>query len=139
MTDVQETGAEVVVEKGSIDHLGVLKEDTFDYTVPSDSPVVEERGKKYEGNPLTHREISTKEDAYEVIRIKEWDIVDMVNKLLKGNGRSNAYQAKMAPHKPVETDPEKMFETSVRGMIKQGIPEAMARELLKNTLAQVKG
>lgn len=139
MTDIQETGTDVVTEKGSIEHLGELKQDTFDYKVPGDSPVESERGKEYKDNPFEFRAIATPEDAQEVIRIKEWDLVEMVNKILKGNARSAAYQAKMAPHKASDVDPEKAFEQTVRNLIKQGVPEAMAREVVKNTLLAAKG
>jgi len=144
MTDIQETGSEVAAEKGSIDHLGAVEQDTFDYKVPSDSPVESERGKEYKDNPFQFRQIAKSADgqdtdALEVIRIKGWDLTDMVNKLLKGNARSNAYQAKMAPHKASEVDPEKAFEQTVRNLVKQGVPEAMAREVVKNTLLAAKG
>ena len=138
MTDIQETGAEAVVEKGSIDHLGELVNDTFDYKVPADSPVESERGKEVKDNAFSFRQIKTAEDANAVIEAKGWDLVEMVNKILKANARSNAYQAALAPHKVSDVDPEKVFESTVRNMVRQGIPESMARELLKNTLQTVK-
>ena len=138
MTDINETGAEAVTEKGSIDHLGSLVEDTFDYKVPADSPVEADRGKEVKDNKFNFRQITTPDEANAVIAAKGWDLVEMVNKILKANARSNAYQSALAPHKVSDVDPEKVFESTVRNMVRQGIPESMARELLKNTLATVK-
>lgn len=138
MTDIQETGAENVTEKGSIDHIGELVQDTFDYKVPADSPVESERGQDKKDNPFSFRQVKTIDEANEVIKVKDWDLVEMVNKILKANARSNAYQAALAPHKVDNVDPEKVFESTVRNMVRQGIPESMARELLKNTLTAVK-
>lgn len=118
--------------------IGTLHSDKLTFTVPSDSPVESERGKEYE-REFSFRQVDNEDDARKVIDAKKWSLVDIVNNKLKGGARSNAYQAALAPHKASDVDPEKVFESTVRNMVKQGIPEAMARELLKNTLSAVKG
>lgn len=131
MTDIVDTAAQDDLT------VGTIESDTLTFTVPKDSPVEAERGKTEEKS-FSFRQIATVEDAEAVIKAKEWALVDMVNKQLKANARSNAYQAAMAPHKVSDVPPEQVFERTVRDMVRQGIPETMARELLKNTLSAVK-
>lgn len=117
--------------------IGTLESDKLTFTVPTDSPVESERGKEYE-REFSYRQVDNEDDARKVIETKKWSLIDIVNNKLKGAARSNAYQAALAPHKAQDVDPEKVFESTIRNMVKQGIPETMARELLKNTLTAVK-
>jgi len=83
-------------------------------------------GKKIE-KPFEYQVCNTLEEAQEVLASRKWNVVDMVNDVLKANARSNAYQAALLPYKPSEVTPDEIAERMVRDYIRMGIPEEAAR------------
>lgn len=82
-----------------------------------------------------YRVCDTEEQALAVIGEKKWNIVAMVNDVLKANARSNAYQAALLPYRPSEVSPEEIKERMVRDFIRLGLPEQMARTQVESLLA----
>ena len=82
-----------------------------------------------------YRICDTEEQALAVIGEKKWNIVAMVNDVLKANARSNAYQAALLPYRPSEVSPEEIKERMVRDFIRLGLPEGMARTQVDALLA----
>lgn len=109
---------------------------SFDFTVPKDSPVEAERGKKSE-IPYSYVEVENVDEANKVCADKEWDFIGLVNAKLKASAKSNAYQAELAKHRVSTLSPEDMFESAVRQLIRMGIPEDVARKQLEGMKAAV--
>lgn len=105
------------------------KSETFDFTVPKDSPVEADRGKKFEV-PFSYQVVETEAEAAEICQKKEWSFVGLVNKYLKATAKSNAYQAELSKHRASTLSAEEMFESAVRALIRNGIPEEVARTQL---------
>ncbi len=78
---------------------------------------------------------NTQAEADKVIADKKWNVVSMVNDVLKANARSNAYQAALLPYRPSEVTPEEIKERMVRDYIRLGIPEDTARAQVNALLA----
>jgi hypothetical protein len=112
----------------------VVKSAKFTFTVPADSPVEAERGKKVE-KEFDYQVCETEAEASKVIADKQWSVLQMVNEALKGSARSNAYQAALAPHKKSDVDPEDIKERMIRDYIRLGIPESTARAQVESLLA----
>lgn len=107
----------------------------FTFTVPSDSPVEAERGKKLE-KAFEYQETESEAEAQEVMTSKKWSLKDMVDEALKSNARSNSYQSALLPHKPSEVPQEDIVERMVRDYIRLGFSEAIARAQVESMLAQ---
>lgn len=106
----------------------------FTFKVPDDSPVEAERGKKVE-KAFDYKETESEAEAQAVMAEKKWSLKDMVDEALKANARSNAYQSALLPHKPSEVPQEDIVERMVRDYIRLGVPEAIARVQVQQTLA----
>lgn len=78
---------------------------------------------------------NTQAEAESVIAEKKWNVVSMVNDVLKANARSNAYQAALLPYRPSEVSAEDIKERMIRDYIRLGIPEAAARNQVEALLA----
>ena len=103
----------------------------FTFKVPEGHAEV---GKKVEKS-FDYQECENEQEAQEVMKKKEWKLVDMVNEALKANARSNAYQSALLPYKPSEVSPEDIKERMIRDYIRLGIPEDTARKQVEALLA----
>lgn len=103
----------------------------FSFAIPDGHPQAGEKVEK----PFEYRVCNTREEADSVIAEKKWDVVAMVNDVLKSNARSSAYQAALLPYKPSEVSPEEIQERMVRDFIRLGIAEDVARAQVTSLLA----
>jgi hypothetical protein len=85
-----------------------------------------------------YTQVETLDDAHKVIAEKKWNVVAMVNDVLKQNARSNAYQAALLPYRPSEVSAEDIQERMIRDYIRLGIPEETARKQVQALLAAAK-
>jgi hypothetical protein len=85
-----------------------------------------------------YSQCETADEASKVIADKGWNVVSMVNDVLKANARSNAYQAALLPYRPSEVSPEEIQERMVRDYIRLGIPEDVARAQVSALLQATK-
>lgn len=138
MTDVnQEDGAKVEVTRDADGY--IVGNDTLTFTVPKDT--VKEgatAGAEIE-KPFTFRQVDSEELATKIITEKKWDLQELVNRKLKADARSNAYQAELLQHKPITTTrtPEEIAETMVRDAIRMGFSESDARAYVDSMLASL--
>lgn len=105
----------------------------FTFKVPEGFP---DAGKKIE-KAFDYQETTDEAEATQVLTDKKWNLKDMVDEALKANARSNAYQTALMPYKPTEKTVDEMLETAIRNLIRAGIPEATAREMVSKTHAAV--
>lgn len=103
----------------------------FTFKVPDTHP---EAGTKVE-KTFEFQEVENESEATDILVAKKWNIVDMVNDVLKANARSNAYQNALLPYRPSEVDPEIIKERAVRDFVRLGIPEDVARAQVEGMLA----
>lgn len=136
MTDVnQEEGAKVERDSDGL----IVRSETLTFTVPKDT--VKEgavAGTEVE-KPFNFREADSDELANKVIADKKWSLQELVNRKLKADARSNAYQAELLQHKPITTTrtPEEIAETMVRDAIRMGFSEADARAYVDSMLSSL--
>lgn len=142
MTDVNvEEGAQVDAVEVKRDEQGfIVREDSLTFTTPKDT--VKEgavAGAEIEKS-FTYREVDSQELADKIITEKKWDLLELVNRKLKSDARSNAYQAELLQHKPVTTtrSPEEIRESMVRDAIRLGFGESEARAYVDSMLAALK-
>lgn len=115
----------------------LVKSDTLTFTVPKDT--VKEgaiAGAEIE-KPFSYTEVENEEQATSVISDKKWNLVGLVNRKLKADARSSAYQAELLQHKPVTTTatPDEIKERMVRDAIRMGLAESDARAYVDSMLA----
>jgi len=136
MTDVnQEEGA--VVERDADGY--IVGNDTLTFTVPKDT--VKEgavAGAEIE-KAFSFRQVDSDDLANKIITEKKWDLQELVNRKLKADARSNAYQAELLQHKPITTTrtPEEIAETMVRDAIRMGFSESDARAYVDSMLSSL--
>lgn len=106
----------------------------FSFAIPEGHP---QAGTKVE-KAFEYPQVDTTDEASKVIADKGWNIVGMVNDVLKANARSNAYQAALLPYRPSEVSPEEIQERMVRDYIRLGIPEDVARAQVSALLQATK-
>lgn len=105
----------------------------FSFSIPEGHP---QAGEKIE-KTFDYSQVDTDAEAQQVIAEKKWNIVGMVNDVLKANARSNAYQAALLPYRPSEVSPEDIKERMVRDYIRLGVSEDTARKQVEAMLAAV--
>jgi hypothetical protein len=103
----------------------------FTFAIPEGHP---QAGEKIE-KAFDYSQVENETEANSVIAEKKWNIVGMVNDVLKANARSNAYQAALLPYRPSEVSPEDIKERMIRDYIRLGIPEDTARKQVEALLA----
>lgn len=103
----------------------------FTFAIPEGHPQAGEKVEK----TFEYQEVTSDAEAQQVITDKKWNIVSMVNDVLKTNARSNAYQAALLPYRPSEVSPEDIKERMIRDYIRLGIPEETARKQVEALLA----
>lgn len=84
-------------------------------------------GEKIE-KTFDYSQVTSESEATQVLTEKKWNLMGMVNDVLKANARSNAYQAALLPYRPSEVSPEEIQERMIRDYIRLGIPEDTARK-----------
>jgi hypothetical protein len=84
-------------------------------------------GEKIE-KTFDYSQVTSEGEAQTVLTEKKWNLMGMVNDVLKANARSNAYQAALLPYRPSEVSPEEIQERMIRDYIRLGIPEDTARK-----------
>lgn len=114
------------------------KSETFTYTVPANATLPNgephpDAGKEIEKS-FDFLEVQDADEANAVIAEKKWSLVDMVNKTLKANARSSAYQSALAVYKPSEMTPEEAKERMIRAAVRQGASEENARKMIEALL-----
>lgn len=143
MTDVNvEENAEVTRDdKGYI-----VETDTLTFTTPEDSVKEDAKpGAKYD-KPFTYRVVEDEEQAKALIAEKgeKWSLVELVNRKLKADARSNAYQTEVLTHKPLSStvSVDEIKERLVKDFMRAGegrITESMARAQVDAFLSQSNG
>ena len=103
----------------------------FTFAVPEGHP---QQGEKIE-KAFDYQQVDSEAEALSKIAEKKWNIVDMVNDVLKANARSNAYQAALLPYRPSDVTPDAIKERMIRDYIRLGIPEDTARKQVEALLA----
>jgi len=106
----------------------------FSFAIPEGHAQAGEKVEK----TFDYQVCNTQEEADKVIADKKWNVVSMVNDVLKANARSNAYQAALLPYRPSEVSPEEIKERMVRDYIRLGIPEDTARKQVEALLEATK-
>jgi len=96
----------------------------FTFAIPEGHP---QAGEKIEKS-FDYSQVTSESEAQTVLAEKKWNLMGMVNDVLKANARSNAYQAALLPYRPSEVSPEEIQERLVRDYIRLGIPEDTARK-----------
>lgn len=138
MTDVnQEEGASPEVTRDADGF--IVGNDTLTFTVPQDT--VKEgavAGAEIE-KPFTFRIVDSDELAQKIVAEKKWDLQELVNRKLKADARSNAYQAELLQHKPVTTTrtPDEIRESMVRDALRLGLGENEARAYVDSMIAAI--
>lgn len=127
-----------VAEETVSTEVGTEHKDTLVFTVPKDAPSEADRGKEVP-KEFSFRQIVSEADAYKVIAAKEWNLVELVNRKLKGDARSNAYQSLTLQYKPSTVSPDEIRERAIRDLMRIGIPEDMARAQVDAMLAAKNG
>ncbi len=103
----------------------------FTFAIPEGHP---NAGQKIE-KAFEHPHCDTPDEAQAVVTEKKWNLMDIVNDILKANARSNAYQAALLPYRPSEVSQEDIKERMVRDYIRLGISEETARKQVEALLA----
>ena len=103
----------------------------FSFSVPEGHPKVGEKIEK----TFDYQVCNTPDEASATIAEKKWNVVAMVNDVLKANARSNAYQSALLPYKASEVEPETIKERMIRDYIRLNVPEDVARKQVEALLA----
>lgn len=103
----------------------------FTFAVPEGHAQAGEKMEK----TFDYQVCNSTDEASSVIAEKKWNVVSMVNDVLKANARSNAYQAALLPYRPSEVSAEDIKERMIRDYIRLGIPEDTARKQVEALLA----
>lgn len=107
----------------------------FSFKVPEGH---EDAGKKIEKS-FDYEVCENESEAQAVIEKRKWNLVDIVNEVLKRNARSAAYQRETLPYKPSEVSAEDIQERMIRDYIRLGIPEDTARAQVTALLSAQSG
>ena len=84
---------------------------------------------------FTYPQVETEEEAFEFLRDKETNVVDIVRDIQKANARSNAYQNATVVYKPVTVAPELIRARMIKDFIRQGASEDFAVKTVDAALA----
>lgn len=103
----------------------------FSFKVPEGHA---EEGKKIE-KTFDYDVCENEADALAVMEAKKYNIVDMVNDIIKANARSNAYQNALAPYKPSEVSADDIKARMIRDYVRLGISEEVAKAQVESLLA----
>lgn len=103
----------------------------FTFAIPEGHP---QQGQKIE-KPFEYKACESEAEAQQVLTEKKWNLVDIVNDILKANARSTAYQNALLPYRASEVPAEDIKERMIRDYIRLGIPEDVARKQVDALLA----
>ena len=138
MTDVNtEDGVTAVRDEAGY----LVGEDSLTFTVPKNT--------QYEGatpgdeseHKFNYRIVENEEQANKVITEKEWDLVELVNRKLKGDARAAVYQRELNKHKPITTTktPEQLRDSLIRMYIAAGVSRDVAVAQVDSVLSANNG
>jgi len=94
----------------------------FTFKVPDGH---EQQGSTVE-KEFPYDEVDNESEATDVLKIRKWNVVSMVNEKLKSSARSNSYQNALMPYRPSEVSQEDIRVRMIRDYIRMGIPEDVA-------------
>lgn len=103
----------------------------FSFSVPEGHA---DAGKKIE-KAFEYQVCENDAEAQQVLTDKKLSLTDVVNDKVKANARSNAYQAALLPYRPSEVSPEDIQERAIRDLIRLGMDEESARNLVTSATA----
>jgi hypothetical protein len=103
----------------------------FSFSVPEGH---QDAGKKIE-KAFEYQVCENDTEASQVLADKKLSLAELVNDKLKSNARSNAYQAALLPYRPSEVSTEDIQERAIRDLIRLGMPEDAARNLVISSTA----
>lgn len=103
----------------------------FSFSVPDGHP---EAGKKVE-KAFEYSQVENDVEANAVLTDKKISLVEIVNDKLKANARSNAYQTALLPYRPSEVSPDEIRERTIRDLIRLGMTEDAARNMVQSATA----
>lgn len=103
----------------------------FSFSIPEGHP---ESGKKVEKG-FEYQVCENDAEATVVLADKKLSLTEIVNDKLKANARSNAYQAALLPYRPSEVSQEDIQERAIRDLIRLGMDEEAARNLVTSATA----
>jgi hypothetical protein len=108
----------------------------FTFTVPAGH---EEAGKEITKD-FTFDVVADDNEAQTILSEKKWSLTELVNKALKANARSSAYQSATLPYRPdtSKRSPDDIRESMVRDAIRLGLTEEQARNYV-DSLPNVRG
>lgn len=79
----------------------IVETDTLTFTVPKNTTKDGATAGDESELSFSYKQVDTDELATKILEAKKWSVVDLVNRKLKADARSNRYQAEMLHHKPV--------------------------------------
>ena len=103
----------------------------FSFSVPEGHA---DAGKKIE-KAFEYQVCETDAEATQVLADKKLSLAEVVSDKLKANARSNAYQAALLPYRPSEVSQEDIQERAIRDLIRLGMDEESARNLVTSATA----
>ena len=121
-----------------------VESDTLTFKTPDDSVKQDAvKGAKYE-KTFTFRVIENEEQAKAIMAKKDLTLLDLLNRKLKADARSNSYQAEVLAHSPLTStvSVDDIKERLVKDFMRAGegrITESMARAQVEAILSQSNG
>jgi hypothetical protein len=103
----------------------------FSFSVPEGH---DDAGKKIEKG-FEYSVCENDAEASQVLVDKKLSLAEIVNDKLKANARSNAYQAALLPYRPSEVSAEDIQARAIRDLIRLGMSEEAARNLVTSATA----
>ena len=122
----------------------IVDSDVLSFTVPADTIKEDVKpGTKYD-KTFSFRVVENDEQANKIMEEKGLTLLDLINRKLKADARSNAYQSEVLAHKPLSSTVPvaDIKERLVRDFMRAGegrITEAMARAQVEAILSQSNG
>lgn len=112
----------------------------FTFTVPEDAKTPDgnphtEAGQKIE-KAFDFKECETDEEAQKELTERKLSLRDLVNEKLKTNARSNAYQSAVLVYRPSEVSAEDIQARAIRDLIRLGMSEEAAKNMVLSATAK---
>jgi hypothetical protein len=111
----------------------------FKFSVPDDAKTPDgqlhqDAGKELE-KPFEYDSPETVDEANEILAKRKLNIVGLVSEKVKNLARSAAYQAATLVYKPSEVSAEDIQERAIRDLIRLGMSEEAARNMVVSATA----
>lgn len=136
MTDVnQEENVQVERDADGF----IVRQDSLTFTVPKDTVKEGANAGDEIEKPFSHLEVDSDELAEAMLARKKWNLQELVNRKLKADARSNAYQQELLQHKPVTStlSPDAVRERMIKDAIRSGATTEQARMYVDNLLKMI--